>query len=227
MHRVAVIEARRISTPALVRDNSHERIPGPDDNHLHMVADATPVSPADKSHTDILPDTIPTPAPDDNYSSILADSIPAPSRAPGVHRPRSDIPTNAKPASVLYDTLEHLSTRTPTPGPACIHRHANTVTNTKPGPTPDNSEASIPAHTPAASSYEDHHTNRLVGISAISSSISVEPVEENKERGPVRQEAEPRSLYQQPLKSPSEPTLSTRNPEWDLSRERLAAQLLR
>ena len=233
MHQVAGIEVRRISTPALVLDDSHERIPvditptpGPDDSHLYMVADATPVSAADKSHADILPDAIPTPAPDDSRASILTDAIPAPVPTPGVHKRRSDIPTNARPAPVPHDNHANPSTRT-TPGPACNHRHANTLADTRPAPTPDNSQANIPAHTPAAPAHQNNHTNRLVGTTPASSSISAESVEENKERGPVRQEAEPRSLYQQPLKSPSEPTLSTRNPEWDLSRERLAAQLLR
>ena len=233
MYQVAGIEVRRISTPALVLNDSHGPIPvditptpGPDDSHPYRVADATPVSAADNSHADTLPDAIATPAHDDSRASILTDAIPASVPAPGADKRLSNIPTDARAAPAPYDNHANPSTRT-TPGPACNHRHANTLADARPAPTPDNSEANLPAHTPAAPAHQNNHTNILVGITSGNSSISAEPVEENKERGPVRQEAEPRSLYQQPLKSPSEPTLSTRNPEWDLSRERLAAQLLR
>ena len=91
-----------------------------------------------------------------------------------------------------------------------------------PAPAPDHSHASIPADTtPEGPSGAQSPNNEREHI------VSAETAEENGEHDIVEQRPKPRSLYQQPLKSPSEPTLSTRNPEWELSRERLAASLVR
>ena len=91
-----------------------------------------------------------------------------------------------------------------------------------PTPAPDDSHANIPAdNTPAgppgAQSPNDEREH----------SVSTDTVEEHGEHDIVKQKPKPRSLYQQPPKSSSEPTLSTRTPERELSRERLAAQLVR
>ena len=89
-------------------------------------------------------------------------------------------------------------------------------------PAPDVSHANIlvnttPAGPPGAQSPNNESEH----------SVSAETVKENRNRDIVKQNPKPRSLYQQLLKSPSEPTLSTRNPEYELSRERLGAQLVR
>ena len=92
--------------------------------------------------------------------------------------------------------------------------------NFTPAPAPDDSHADIPADTapagtPAAQSPNDAREH----------SVTVETVQGNREHDTMEQQPKPRSLYQQPLKSSSEPALSTSNPEWELPRERLAAQL--
>ena len=91
-----------------------------------------------------------------------------------------------------------------------------------PAPASDDSHASIPADTTPEGPSEAQSPNN--GREHI---VSAETAEENGEQDLVEQISNPRSLYQQPLKSPSEPTLSTRNPEWELSRERLAAPLVK
>ncbi len=91
-----------------------------------------------------------------------------------------------------------------------------------PAPAPDVSHANIPANTTPAGPPGPQSPNNET-----EHSVSAETVKENREHNIVKQKPKPRSLYQQPLKFASEPTLSTRNPEWELSRERLAAQLVR
>lgn len=91
-----------------------------------------------------------------------------------------------------------------------------------PAPAPDDGHARISADTtPAGPPGAQGPNNER------EHSVSVETAQENKEHDIMMPKPKPRSLYQQPLKSLSEPTLSTSNPEWELSRERLAAQLER
>ena len=91
-----------------------------------------------------------------------------------------------------------------------------------PALAPDDSPTSVPANTtpadpPTAQSPRNEREH----------SVSVEPVQENREHDAMEQKPKPRPLYQQPLISSSEPALSTSNPEWELPRERLAAELAR
>ena len=204
MHQVAPVEVRRIPTPDLVLDDSHGNIPMdttptpvPVDSYPDILAYTTPASAPDKSHADILADTTPTPAPDDNRANILTDAIPN----PAADQCHSNVPTNT---TILYGNGENIAMGT-TPDPASGGSYANILTDTTPGPVPEASHANILANTAPASP-----------------SVCTELIEENKEHGSVKQESEPRSLYQQPQKSHSEPTLIARNPEWKLTREGFA-----
>ena len=91
-----------------------------------------------------------------------------------------------------------------------------------PAPAPDDSHADIPADATTASPPRPQSP-----IDQGEQSISPKTIEANGELDIMMHNPSPRSLYQQPLKSSSEPTLSTSNPEWELQlpRERLAAEL--
>ena len=204
MHQVAPVEVRRIPIPALVLDDSHGNIPMdttptpvPVDSYPDILADTTPASAPDKSHADILADTTPTPAPDDSRANILTDAIPN----PAADQCHSNVPTNTP---ILYGNGENIAMGT-TPDPASGGSYANILTDTTRAPVTEASHANILANTAPASP-----------------SVCTELIEENKEHGSVKQESEPRSLYQQPQKSHSEPTLIARNPEWKLTREGFA-----
>ena len=91
-----------------------------------------------------------------------------------------------------------------------------------PAPAPNDSHANIPADaTPAGPPGPQSR------IDEGEQSASPKTVEANGEHDMMMQNPSPQSLYQQPLQSSSEPTLSTSNPEWELPRERLAAELRR
>ncbi len=85
-----------------------------------------------------------------------------------------------------------------------------------PAPAPDEN---IPANATSASPPGAQSPNN-----ESEHSVSAETVEENREHNIMEQNPRPRLLHQQPLKSRSEPISSTRNPEWELSQERLAVQ---
>ena len=96
------------------------------------------------------------------------------------------------------------------------------LTPAPPAPAPDDSPTNVPADTtpadpPAAQSPNNEREH----------SVSVEPVQENREHDTMEPKPKPRPLYQQPLKSSSEPALTTSNPECELPREQLAAELAR
>ena len=229
MHQVARVEVRRKSTPALVLDDSHGNIlmdttptPVPDESHPNILADTTPASPPDKSHADILADATPTPVPDDSLANILTDATPA----LAADKSHANVPTDTTPASVPYDNRGNIPMGT-TPDPASGGSYANILEDTTPARGPDNSRGDVPTNTTPAPVAGDAHTNVLADSAPASPNVSAKAVEENKEHGSVKHKSEPRSLYQQPLEARSEPTLSTRNPEWELSRKRLAAQLVR
>ena len=91
-----------------------------------------------------------------------------------------------------------------------------------PAPAPNDSHANIPVYaTPAAPPGPQSPTDKS------EQSVSPGTGEVKGEHDMMMQNSSPRSLYQQPLKSSSEPALSTSNPAWelDLPRERLAAEL--
>ena len=91
-----------------------------------------------------------------------------------------------------------------------------------PAPAPDDSHADVPADTtpagppgaPSPSNEREH-------------SVSAKTVEENGEHDTTMQTPKPLPLHQKPLKPSSESTLCTRNSEWELSQEWLAAQSVR
>ena len=209
MQQVAWVEVPRISTPALVLDKSHGNIP----------VDTSPTPGPDDSHPNILADTTPTPALDDGPANILTDATPT----PAADESHAKVPTGSTMAPVSNDNRTTIPLST-TPNRASSDSYANILTDTTPSPSPVSSRGNIPANTTPTPVPEDSHANILARPIP---SVCAELVEENKEHDSVKQEAEPWSFYQQPLKSPSEPTLSTRKPEWELSRERLAAQLVR
>ena len=229
MHQVARVEVRQISTPAPALDDSYgdtpidtKPTPVPDDGHSDILADTTTASAPDRCPADILADTTPTPALDDSPADILTDATPA----PAAEYRYANSPTGTTPAPV------HVDSRANTPMGSTSDRasgdsHADIFADTIPAPVPDNSRAIFPGNTIPAPVPEHSHTNTVADTAPASPSVRARLVEENIEHGSVKQEDEPRLFYQQPQKSPSEPTLSTRNPEWELSRERLAAQLVR
>ena len=89
-----------------------------------------------------------------------------------------------------------------------------------PAPAPDDSHASIPVDaTPAGPSGPQSPINEG------EQSVSPGSGEANGGHDMMMQNPSPRSLYQQPLQSSSEPILSPSNPEWELPREQLAAEL--
>ena len=89
-----------------------------------------------------------------------------------------------------------------------------------PAPAPDDSHANIPADAPPTGPPGPQSP-----IDEGEQSVFPGTVEANGEHDIMMQNPSLRSLYQQPLKSSSEPTLSTSNPERELPRERLAAEL--
>ena len=229
MHQVARVEVRRISTPALIFEDSHGNItadttpaPGPIDSYPYILADTTTASALDKCQANILADTTPTPALDDSPADILTDATPAPSP----DKCQADFLADTTPAPAPDDNFANIPMER-TPGGASGDRYADILADTIPTPATDNSRGNIPGNTTPARVPEDSHTNTLAKTFPAIPSVCAEAVEENEEHTSVKQEAEPRSFYQQPLRSSSEPTLSTSSPEWELSRERLAAQLVR
>lgn len=229
MHQVARVEVHRKSTPAPALDDSHGDItvdttptPVPIDSHPNILADTTTASAPDKCQANMLANTTPTPALDDGPADILTDATPAPSP----DKCQANFLADTTPAPAPDDNLADVPMGA-TSDRASSDKCADILADTRPAPAPDSRRGNSPTNTTPARVPEDSHTHALANTTPAIPSVCAEAVEENEEHGSVRHEAEPRSFYQQPLKSPSEPTLSTRNPEWELSRERLAAQLVR